>query len=525
MRGYLGGIAAAAAFLLLAVHAVRSGGDLFVSRYELGAWLLQFLMLTVTGWIVALAPFAVTRMLVGPHGFATAPSAAMLGAIVACVTLLIVLWFARIYDAGRQWGSYETQLVRVVLGYGWLVIVSGAVFGLVYWAIGQAAERRLADAPQDGAESTDKRRGGWLRRHPAAASVAGLAVLAYAASRLWWPPHEPWWPLAPSSRTLPHFKLVRERSAELFATGAMNGGDITRTPAWSPDGPVVAVATLRSPVVWNFEKDRVETIAAGSGMDGASPAFISDHQILVAGGSAPDTAFSAVDIYTDTVEHEEEGPHPGDGQERNRPMGLAVSPDHAVAAVSFVDRQPQPAVYQTIFYRTRDWSRIRVQEDPGQFLAFVGDGARFAISAEHGQVIAIYETESGNLLTRIPIVAYGPPAFDRDGSLGAVAGGLGIRVFKVADGQEIAFYPFASGQGRSGAGTPVAWDPLGRFVAFQDRTHVHFWNYGAKDTKTIDERAIEVRRGPAGVAVSPDGNRVAVVNGNVVSIFAIGGGP
>ncbi len=251
MRGYLGGVAAAAAFLLLAMHALRSGGDPLVSRYELAGWLLQFLMLTMTGWIVALMPFAVTRMLVGPHGFAMAPLAAMLGAIVGCLTLLIVLWLARSYDAARQWGSYEAQLVRVVLGYSWLVIASGAVFGLVYWAIEHGAERRLADA-RTGAESADKRRGGWLRRHPAAAAVAGLAALAYAASRLWWPPHEPWWPTAPSSQTLPHFKLVGERSAELFAAGAMNEGDITRTPAWSPDGPFIAVATLRSPVVWNY---------------------------------------------------------------------------------------------------------------------------------------------------------------------------------------------------------------------------------------------------------------------------------
>jgi hypothetical protein len=41
----------------------------------------------------------------------------------------------------------------------------------------------------------------------------------------------------------------------------------------------------------------------------------------------------------------------------------------------------------------------------------------------------------------------------------------------------------------------------------------------------VDERTIEVRPGVAGVAVSPDGSKVAVVNGGVISVFAISGPP
>jgi hypothetical protein len=354
-----------------------------------------------------------------------------------------------------------------------------------------------------------------------------------ATRPVWWPPHESWSPLASSSETLPHFQLVRERQMELVESGVIRDGDITRMPAWAPAGAVVAIAAFRSLAVWDVENDNIRTVGVAPEMTERPPAFVSDDEILVAGGSAPDTAFSVVDIHSGAAGHEEPGPHTGEGQDRNRPMSFAVSPDRTVAAVTFVDRQQQPHAYQTIFYRTNDWSRMRAVEDPGRNLAFVGDGTRYATGSEDGRVIAIVETESGRELARIPIAASAPPAFNRDGSLGAAPDSRGVHVFKVADGQEIAFLPFFSGQDRSS--TPVAWDPLERFTAFQDRTFVHFWNPRggprsksigvAEDTKIIDDRMIVVRPGAAGVAVSPDGKRVAVVNGDMISIFAINGPP
>jgi hypothetical protein len=47
---------------------------------------------------------------------------------------------------------------------------------------------------------------------------------------------------------------------------------------------------------------------------------------------------------------------------------------------------------------------------------------------------------------------------------------------------------------------------------------LHLWNPRRADN---DEKTIEVRPNSLGIAFSPDGGRMAVINGHYVSVFAI----
>jgi hypothetical protein len=593
MFGYPAGVAAAVVVLFLSRHAWHNGGDPFVSRFELDGSLVEFALFAFCYFlIVALPPFAVARNLAGPRAFAAAWPAMGLGIAGAVLTIPAALWFERGLVADGRPEPYLAHLVRAVTedGYGWTALLSGAAFGAVYWWIegrfakgpGQSAlqaarlavssvalltiatwmrwppllggaafgvvywwiERRfakghdqsalLAAAPGSAApaacrEPATGNPAGWLRRHTVGLTVSSVAFLTIVTWVLSLPPHEPWWSLAPSSQTLPHFKVIREgRVADSLIPGTYG---YTRMPVWSPGGAIIAVDGLRAPVVWDTGNDDVRSIGAGSGRPDAltvpSPAFVSDRHLLIAGGGTPDIAFSVVDIQSGEIVHEEPGPYPGGGHSDNRARSLAVSPDHVVAAVTIGVTKPprQTILSQTIFYRTKGWSRIHVLENAAG-VAFIGDGARFA-TTEHGQGIAIFETESGRLLMRFPFIVNGRAAFNRDGSMGAVAIGGDLRVFDVADGHDIASYRLPANDPKSGPYWIGAftWDPLGRFVAFQDDNRVHFWNPAGGRDGTIDERTIEVRPNAAGVAVSPDGSRVAVVNGDWISVFAIDGTP
>ena len=87
-----------------------------------------------------------------------------------------------------------------------------------------------------------------------------------------------------------------------------------------------------------------------------------------------------------------------------------------------------------------------------------------------------------------------------------------VRVFRVADGEQVASYP---SKGLCG----LSWDRRRRVLAFREFSMLHLWNPDSTDN---DEKTIELRRpNPFGIAFAPDGSRMAVANGDYVSVFAI----
>jgi hypothetical protein len=99
---------------------------------------------------------------------------------------------------------------------------------------------------------------GWLRRNAVGLAVCSLALLTIATWLLWWPPHESWWPLAPSSQTLPNFKVIQE--GRIPASVIPGTYSHTRMPVWSPAGTVIAIDALRAPVVWDTGNGDVRPI-------------------------------------------------------------------------------------------------------------------------------------------------------------------------------------------------------------------------------------------------------------------------
>jgi len=84
-----------------------------------------------------------------------------------------------------------------------------------------------------------------------------------------------------------------------------------------------------------------------------------------------------------------------------------------------------------------------------------------------------------------------------------------VRLFRVSDGEQVACYPSNGLYG----------DPRGRDLAFREFSMLHRWNpHNAEN----EEKTIELRRpNPFGTAFAPNGSRMAVANGDYVSVFAI----
>ena len=103
-----------------------------------------------------------------------------------------------------------------------------------------------------------------------------------------------------------------------------------------------------------------------------------------------------------------------------------------------------------------------------------------------------------------------------------------IRIFRLSDGTQIASRAaFSHGpdcsvnQDDCGLNTPILWAPNERFLIFPDGYHmIRLWSPFAE---AGEDATIKTRYFERGIALSPDGDRLAISNGNFVSVFRIGG--
>jgi WD40 repeat protein len=96
----------------------------------------------------------------------------------------------------------------------------------------------------------------------------------------------------------------------------------------------------------------------------------------------------------------------------------------------------------------------------------------------------------------------------------AVLDEAAVRLLRLEDGEALSVHPII---GRTSQ--DVAWDPGQRYIAFVDSANIlRFWSPGR--TGGV-ERRFELRSPVGGIAISPDGTRVAVGNGNVISFFGV----
>jgi WD40 repeat protein len=283
--------------------------------------------------------------------------------------------------------------------------------------------------------------------------------------------------------------------------------------AWSPDESLLAFSSgVRSLTLWDEKSDRVRKVEVPYYYLGSHPVFVSGgQQMVVPSGSTPDIAFSVIDVVTGKVLREEPGPERGGPQNVNWATSLAVSPDESILAVAFGFARVHPPV----FYSTKTWTKIHAFDNlryrlTPSGLSFAGNGKRFAFAALGD--IWVVDTDTRNPVQHISAHGAVMNLAMNDGGTKIAANDGRVRVFNVADGQEIASNSLAP---------PVyslTWDPQGRFLTFTSHSAVHFWNPTGVGT---DEKTIELRPSSYGIAYARDGKRVAVGNGGYTSIFAI----
>lgn len=252
---------------------------------------------------------------------------------------------------------------------------------------------------------------------------------------------------------------------------------------------------------------------------------INDHEVLEGGNTRLGTAFSVINLAAQRTIYREFDPNPSAAGDAAVAVRLAVSPDCSVIAVGY----GFPRDGQTIsLLSTADWRRLRTMKVPSERggiarMRFSPDGTMLAYSTGSG--VVVIEAANGAVIREIPVIAAGF-TFSPDGTmLAAVTIKTsessvesiwdGMRVFRIADGAQIASH--SSPQHSSP--DPVLCDPKGRFIAFFDGLDVvRLWNptvYADNDV------SIRLRPLPGGIALSPDGQWLAIGNSDIKTVMGL----
>ncbi|HEY1980865.1 MAG TPA: WD40 repeat domain-containing protein [Xanthobacteraceae bacterium] len=352
-------------------------------------------------------------------------------------------------------------------------------------------------------------------------TIAGLSVLDYWKP---WHPEVAWSP----ATGLPKIAFANEWQARI-PSGYVS---------WSPDGR--KILTLSSYSDWLTVRDpagRLEQERQYPSLPSPYSRYFASNaqEIFFSGNNKTDLAFSVVDIASGRTVFQEHALQP------NKPgrdaVTFAPSPDGSVLAAAHDNIPGHPIS----LYETKTWQKLSTIEAPaaqdgmgrlvfsadGSRLAFVSSGKFFVVDARTGQSVSTIQ---------IPARA-GAFALSPDNTMVAVEtigsnqSGLmpnGIGIFRLSDGVQIAShapsYPGPNcpeNREDCALSSPILWAPTGRCLIFPDGYHrIRIWNpfSGNGEDATIQTRYFE-----GAIALSPDGNRLAISNGDFVSVFDMGG--
>jgi WD40 repeat protein len=266
-----------------------------------------------------------------------------------------------------------------------------------------------------------------------------------------------------------------------------------------------------------------------------------DRQIAVPPSSASNNlAFSIFDIAARTVVQEVKGLHPEGRRNMNAASQLVSSPDQSLLAVTYSAAFNQPiAVYSTTDF-SRPLALFAKPAGNGQSpdrVAFSSDGALLAISQRNNKIV-IYDAVSREALQRIDpfpesfwpnsavsfdprsaMIAVGSSELTSvsrspNGNVSIVSLKDAVRVFRIKDAARIASYNSLTNPVRT-----LVWSPDGNFIAIVDGNwHLHFWDPARPG---LGQTPISLRPDATSLSFSPNGTRLAVANGNYISVFAI----
>jgi WD40 repeat protein len=408
----------------------------------------------------------------------------------------------------------------------WLAAVQ-VPFVLGCWALSRA----LAKAPRSAERVKACRWVLYLCTTLATAAIVTVTALCVYANWTPWHPEVSW----SSAATLPKISLATEWQAQ----------EPSGFISWSPDG--TKLLTLPSDysgrLVVQDPAGRVEQERKIPGLPSPfSPYFASNgKEIILAGEIKTGVAFSVVDIASGRTVFQAPLLQPNDPGLAE--AELTLSRDGSVLAAVHGQINGHPVLEHPIsLYDTRTWQKLSSIELPvapsgvgrlvlsadGSRLAFWSSGKFFVVDARTGQPITI---------TALPVQGPTFIALSPDSSMAAVAeadasppyfAAKAIRIFRLSDGTQVASRAgFSHGpdcsenQDDCGLNTPILWAPNGRFLIFPDAYHmIRLWNPFAE---VGEDATIKIRYFERGMALSPNGDRLAISNGNFVSVFRIGG--
>lgn len=302
--------------------------------------------------------------------------------------------------------------------------------------------------------------------------------------------------------------------------------------AWTADSALLVSSAPASP---GF---RVETVTGNVLEEFSVPyvniyhAILSTHEIITQTYLRGGVPFEAVDLRNGRLlfQGADPAPHSPYGAAGN--VRFAVRADRSVVAVGF---GPPHSDHPVTFYDTTTWQTLATvplpPPGPAAFwsLKLSDDGKRLAYNTE--DAVMVVDVTSGAVVQRLPVPLAAWFAFSPDGEMLAVAErglvsepnkyrhqvAVALHVFRLSDGVETA----RRAQTKTAFVTAIEWDPRGRFLAYLDNggPAVHLWNlYTASDQEVVIRLTSEA---VGGLALSPDGRRIAVGDGYAIDLFRI----
>ncbi|MGI4946557.1 MAG: WD40 repeat domain-containing protein [Janthinobacterium lividum] len=507
--GYVAGVTLA--WVTANVGGMAWSGEV-ISRYDLDYWLFFAVFGALVFWITAAIPFAVVRRMAGVRAFSSPWRAAASGAAVGVLMMPFAVEMGRILNIEGPTQPFLTDLFAGAVPKWPLFVGPGAAGGLTYWLI-EFSSAPAAVARLFGNVKPLRWTCGLFSRRRAAAMAAALALAAAVpVGQWWWRPHVH----QPPGVGVPPVAFEdewRTQKGTMFLTWSADG---TGLISLSQDGRL-AVRNRRSGT--DQERKLPQTMVTRA---------VGNQQLIVvpADRDRSRIAFSVFDAQTGEILHEEPDPAPEARGSVGFEVKLALSPDGTTLAVGYNFTRASVPVS---LLSTQDWRKVSTigllsnRQSGASFIVFSQNGKRLAVG--YNRELVVCDAGTGALLSRMPIWSY-TASFSPDGSMLAVVAERSqsgtvqpiIRVVRLSDGAEVASHEPGAG---SGYGASLLWDSRGRFVvsSVEGANTVHLWN---PSTSASGDVTLDLRRFTGGLAFSPDGSRLAVSNGDAVSIFRVG---
>jgi WD40 repeat protein len=322
--------------------------------------------------------------------------------------------------------------------------------------------------------------------------------------------------------------------------------------AWSSDGSDLAAASNYGGTltVWNRTGRLVNQFlrkGGGPALSGGLALIKSASQLLFMPPEMVEdgVAFSIWDVSTGLPIYNVPGPQPDQSYDKNRAQYLVASPDQSIVVIGITGARKDVETDKNIaIYNTTAWLPVQTLKiDRGVFsLSLFNGGMQAVVGSTHGY-IAVLDTLSGQLInsfhayeeSQFGTIVVGAIAGSPDGKL--LLAGIGqanlngsfnrspeamawesslepVRLFRASDGMKLASFTAAKFPIRS-----AAWDPKGRYAAFVDNSGGLFVWQPLQGGQSYTE--IQLSSPSLALAISPNGERIAVTTSHGVSIYSL----